>query len=103
MDFKSVSFTFLAGIYLFKVNKRNTKKRCAICSKLTIKTPESCHSGVFIANFEHVLHLVLVFLLLTLSRLMPGNELKRYVIHEFTQTFSSISDQQLFLLKIKIT
>ena len=40
MDFKSVSFAFLAGIYLFKVNNRNTKKRCAICSKLTIKTPE---------------------------------------------------------------
>ena len=25
-------------------------------------------SGVFIFNFEHILHLVLVFLLLTLSR-----------------------------------
>ena len=29
-----------ANIYLFKVNKRNTRKRCEICSKLTIKTPE---------------------------------------------------------------
>ena len=41
------------------------------CSKLTIKTPERCHwrcSGVFIVNFEHISHLVLVFLLLTLSR-----------------------------------
>ena len=40
-------------------------------SKLTIKTPErrQCRrSGVFIVNFEHLLHLVLVFLLLTLSR-----------------------------------
>ena len=26
-----------------------------------------CHSGVFIVNFEHILHLVLVFLLLTLN------------------------------------
>ena len=26
------------GIYLFKVNKRNTRKICEICSKLTIKT-----------------------------------------------------------------
>ena len=25
---------------LFKVNKRNTRKRCVICSKLTIKTPD---------------------------------------------------------------
>ena len=40
-----------AGIYLFKVNNRNTRTRCEICSKLTINT-----------------HLVLVFLLLTLSR-----------------------------------
>ena len=44
------------------------------CSKLTIETLEqgvkyaqSC-SGVCIVNFEHILHLVLVFLLLTLSR-----------------------------------
>ena len=29
-----------ANIYLFKVNKRNTRKRCEICSELTIKTPE---------------------------------------------------------------
>ena len=30
----------LANVYLFKVNKRNTRKRCEICSKSTIKTPE---------------------------------------------------------------
>ena len=29
-----------AGDYLFKVNNRNTKTRCEICSTLTIKTPE---------------------------------------------------------------
>ena len=28
------------NIHLFKVNSRNTRKRCEICSKLTIKTPE---------------------------------------------------------------
>ena len=28
------------GIYMFKVNKRNTRIRCEICSKSTIKTPE---------------------------------------------------------------
>ena len=41
------------------------------CSKLTIKTPERPHwrrSGVFIVNLEHISHLVLFFLLLTLSR-----------------------------------
>ena len=26
--------------YMFKVNNRNTRTRCEICSKLTIKTPE---------------------------------------------------------------
>ena len=60
-----------AGIYLFKVNNRNTRTRREICSKLTIKTPEQCHwlcSGVFIVNFEHISCLVLVFLLLTLNR-----------------------------------
>ena len=35
--------------------------RCKICSKLIIKT-------VFIVNFEHISHLALVFLFLTLSR-----------------------------------
>ena len=29
-----------AGNYMFKVNNRNTRKRCEICSKLTIKIPE---------------------------------------------------------------
>ena len=32
--------SYLVGIYLLKVNDRNTKTRCEICSKLTIKTPE---------------------------------------------------------------
>ena len=29
-----------ANIYLFEVNNRNTRKRCEICSKLTVETPE---------------------------------------------------------------
>ena len=44
------------GNYMFKVNNRNTRARCKICSKLTIKTPERRQwrrSGVFIDNFEH--------------------------------------------------
>ena len=39
-----------ANIFLFKVNNRNTRKRCEICSKL-IKTPERRHS---IVDFEQV-------------------------------------------------
>ena len=49
------------GIYLLKVDNRNSRQRSEICSKLTI-----C-SGIFIVNFEHVSHLVLVFLLITLN------------------------------------
>ena len=66
--------SFLVGIYMFKVNNRNTITRCEIYSKLPIKTPERRHwrrSGVVIVNFEHISHLVLVLLLLTLSRQMP--------------------------------
>ena len=44
-----------AKIDLFKVNNRNTRKKCEICSKLPIKTP-----GVFIVNFEHISHFCLV-------------------------------------------
>ena len=64
-----------AGIYLLKVNKRNTRTRYEICSKLAIKIPERHHwrrSGIYIMNFEHISHLVRVFTLLTLSRLMPA-------------------------------
>ena len=35
---KSSAHTYPAGIYLLKANNRNTRIRCEICSKLTIKT-----------------------------------------------------------------
>ena len=51
--------------------ERHTQIQSAFtCSKLTIKAPEQRQwrgSGVFIVNFEHISHLVLVFLLLTLN------------------------------------
>ena len=62
----TVSSYYPGSTYLFKVNNRNTKKICKICSKFAIKTPE--RSGVFIVNFELISHLGLVFLLLTLNR-----------------------------------
>ena len=58
------------GIDLPKVNNRDTITRCEICSKLTIKTPERHQWRRYddlIVNFEHISHLVLVFLLLTLN------------------------------------
>ena len=44
-------------IYQLKINNRNTRTKCEMCSKLAI----------FIVNSEHILHLVLEFLLLTLN------------------------------------
>ena len=59
---------FPVAIYMFKVNNRNTRARCEICL--------NCCFGVYIVNFEHILHLVLVFLLLTLNMQMPTGLLK---------------------------
>ena len=43
---------------MFKVNNRNTRTRCEIWSKLTIKTPEQRYftpcSIAFVVNFEKV-------------------------------------------------
>ena len=61
---------FPENIYLFKVQNRNTRISCKLCSKLTIRTPEWGHwhlFGILIVNFVHILHLSLVFLLKTLS------------------------------------
>ena len=64
------SFILPTGIYLLKVNNRNTRTRCKICSKLTIKLPDRRHC-VFLVSFEHISHLVLVFLL-TLKHVISG-------------------------------
>ena len=45
-----------------KFNNINARTMCEICSKLMIKTP------VFNVNFERILHIVLVFPLLTLNK-----------------------------------
>ena len=66
--FAKTSYYIPSNIYLFKVNNRNTRKRCEICAKLTIKTQERRHSGVFIVNFEHISNFFLVFLLLNLNK-----------------------------------
>ena len=43
-----------AGIYLFKINNEAARAIREICSKLTIKTPEQCISGIFIVNFQQI-------------------------------------------------
>ena len=57
----------------FTCSKSTKEKleKIVTCSKLTIKTPERRHWRrfvVFIVNFEHILHLFPVFLLLTLKQ-----------------------------------
>ena len=60
-------FIYPVGSYI-KVNNRNTRTRYEICSKLTIKTPERpLLTTVNTVNFEHISHLALVFLSLTLN------------------------------------
>ena len=44
----------LAANYMFKVNNINTRTRCEICSKLTIRTYFTPCSSVSIVNFEQV-------------------------------------------------
>ena len=59
-----------ANIYLLKVNNRKTRATCEVNNKDTRMTPErrqGCRSGVFTVNFEHISHLALLFLLITLN------------------------------------
>ena len=59
-----------AGIYQLNVNYKNTRRSCEKYSKLTIKAPERRQwpcSNFLNVNFEHISHLVLVFLMLTLN------------------------------------
>ena len=65
------------GIYLFKVNYKNTRTSCDICSKLTINNKDTRRtplviSAVFIVNFEHISHFVLVILLLTFEHVIAS-------------------------------
>ena len=69
---KAIAYLFILGndiytgknsstkIDLFAVNNSNTRKRCEICSKLTIKSPQR-RSTVFIVNFEHILYILTPF------------------------------------------
>ena len=45
-----------AGNYMFKVNYKKTRKRCEICSKLTIKTPERHQWTSFLSWTLNIFH-----------------------------------------------
>ena len=67
---------FPANIYLFNVNNGDSKKRCEICSNVTIKTPERR----------------LVFLLLTLKKYILAG-----LIHKIT---GNITCSQSTIMKL---
>ena len=71
LDISFLSQAFPLNKYIFEVNKRNFTWKYEICSQLTIETSERRqwpHPDVFIVNFEHISHLFLNFLLLTLNK-----------------------------------
>ena len=67
-DMKELLFCFFKSVLYFLT----CAQPAITCKNLTIETliheRHWCRSGVFIANFEHISHLDLVFLLLTWSR-----------------------------------
>ena len=69
----SDSFITTPTIYLFKVNHRNTIKIVRNMFKV---------NRVFIVNFEHISHVVLVFLLLKLDKYMSAR--KRLFSHSLS-------------------
>ena len=52
-----------------KVNNTNTRRNSKTCSKLTIKTLKG-RSTISNVDVEHISHLLLLFLMLTLSKQM---------------------------------
>ena len=90
------------------MNNRNTRTSHEICSKLTINTTERCQwsrSVVFVVNFEHILQLVLVFLLLTCHKQMLTGlpliakkriELSRLMITPYNLLMSSFMGFNIF-------
>ena len=61
---------------MFKVNYRNPRTRCEICSKLTIKIPEQSHwrSGISIVNFEQISNLAQMFSIVNFEHVIAGWE-----------------------------
>ena len=83
-----VDYHIPAGIYLFKVNNRNTRAMCKIWPKLTIKTRERRQwrcSGVFILNFDQISRIVPVFPLLTSNKQMSSG-----IPHNFYRSVDSL-------------
>ena len=68
VQLQGVAKHFPAGIYLLKVNNRNTRTRCEICSKLTLNVFDKLD---FFANFS--LALVIEVLLIKKAYIFKVN------------------------------
>ena len=71
-----------ANTPLFNVKNNSIRKRCKTCSNLTIKTKEQRFFGVVIVNFEHILQLFLVSMLLTLNSSISSRYLSQLFLFE---------------------
>ena len=70
-----------ASIYLLKVNNRNTRTRCEICLKLTIKTPEGCQvSFWWNRNNKNTLPSNFFYLQWKLACIVVNNLLRTYLL-----------------------
>ena len=65
-NFFFFNYAFIRSLFEFVINKALIMFK--VNNKDARTTPMGCRSGFSIANFEHVLHFVILFLLLTLSR-----------------------------------
>ena len=102
-----VSDSVPAGIYLFKVNNRNKRIRCVICSKLTIKISELHHwlfFGVFIRNSEHISHFFWCFCCWLGTRKLPARTVHHFhisvVFIEGAQNFCVLVDNAISLSNV---
>ena len=58
--------------YLPKINNGNNKTMCAMCSNLTIKTPDGRRSVVCIVNYKQVSYIHMFPLLALNNEMLPG-------------------------------
>ena len=83
--------TIPTGNYMLKVNNRNTRTRCEICSELIIRYQNNAwhRCDVFIVNFKHILRLVVMLLLLTLNMQLPAGRHYKHQHHFTVTSFTS--------------
>ena len=76
-SFLQKTITFQLTFTCSKSTIKKTRKRCEICSKLTIKTsePRQWRRSALFVSFQHISHLPLVFLLLTLNKQIVAGSL----------------------------